>query len=324
MNGKKLAALLLALIFTLGLTACGGKNTQPQVALCLRQADDRSTARYYTALESALTQAGYAVTLVDGKNDQTEQNGRIDVLIAQGYDLLVVDPVLVSEAQTVLEKAKAGDIPVVFINHEPDGAVLESWEKACFVGCDAAKPGLMQGQIILELPNQGDVNGDGVLSYLVLAGPEDHIDARLRTDNCVEVLADAGVPLLHLCTAAGDWTKEAGQRLCREALTKYGRDIEVVFCNNDAMAVGAAAAIGDSGWILGRDIYLVGIDADGEALKLVQQDKMAGTVLVDIQSQVDQVLAAAKLLLEDQPVENRYYIDYTAVTRQNAADYLAE
>lgn len=320
MFGKKRIALLMALILLLGLTACGGKNTQPQVALCLRQADDGLTAGYHTALESALTKAGYTVTLADAKNDQAEQLAQIDVFIAEGYDLLVVDPVLVAEAETVLEKAKAEEIPVIFINHEPAAAVLESWDKTCFVGSDAAAPGLMQGELVLDLPNRGDVNGDGVLSYVVVGGPEDHMDAKLRAETCVEALAEADLPLLHLCTGAGDWTRESGERLCREVLAKYGRDIEVVFCSNGAMAVGAAAAISDSGWILGRDIYLVGIDADQEVLNLVQQDKMIGTVGNDIQSQVDQVLAAAVLLLEEQPVEDRYYIDYTPVTRQTMAE----
>ena len=41
----------------------------------------------------------------------------------------------------------------------------------------------------------------------------------------------------------GNWDQAQAQSLVANALAKNGKDIEVVFCNNDAMALGALQAI---------------------------------------------------------------------------------
>ena len=56
-------------------------------------------------------------------------------------------------------------------------------------------------------------------------------------------------------------------------LSQYGDDVEVVFCNNDAMALGALQAIEAAGRTVGEDIYLVGVDALTEALENVHGRK---------------------------------------------------
>ena len=41
---------------------------------------------------------------------------------------------------------------------------------------------------------------------------------------------------------------------------RYGDKIEVVFCNNDAMAMGALQSIQQAGRTVGKDVYLVGVE----------------------------------------------------------------
>ena len=41
----------------------------------------------------------------------------------------------------------------------------------------------------------------------------------------------------------GNWDQAKGNEIVDAALAQYGKDIEVVFCNNDGMALGAAAAV---------------------------------------------------------------------------------
>ncbi len=317
-KGRKWALLLVPALL-LGLGAC--KNKGPKVALCFRQSD-AVTAQYRSTLEASLTQAGYAVSVADGKNDQSYQTRQVEELLNQGCVLLVVDPVLVAEAQTLLTLAEQAQVPLIFINHEPEAAVLESWEKTCFIGCDGTQLGLQQGQIVLGLPQQGDVNQDGVLSYAVLAGPENHMDAQTRVEGSAEALADSGLALTRLTVSWGDWTEESGRERCEALLKKYGQDVEVLLCGNDAIAAGAARAISDNGWILGRDMFVIGIDGSQEGLALVQQEKLAGTVLHDTQTQAEQLLEAAARLLAGEAVENQHYITHKIITRQNAAEFM--
>ena len=83
----------------------------------------------------------------------------------------------------------------------------------------------------------------------------------------------------------GMWDQAQGQQLVANALSQYGNDIEVVFCNNDAMALGALQAIEAAGRKVGTDIYLVGVDALTEVVEDVISGTITGTVFNDHISQ---------------------------------------
>ena len=93
----------------------------------------------------------------------------------------------------------------------------------------------------------------------------------------------------------------------------YGNKIEVVFCNNDAMALGAAAAITAAGRTVGKDIYLVGVDALAECQEMVQKGEMTGTVLNDHIAQSHAAVDVAIDLLNGKEIKNYYWIDYVMV-----------
>ena len=95
-----------------------------------------------------------------------------------------------------------------------------------------------------------------------------------------------------------------------------------MFCNNDAMALGALQSIEQAGRTVGKDIYLVGVDALKEAVQNVVDGKMTGTVLNDDVGQATAAAAAAKLFVEGKDVEEYYWVDYVKVTTENAAQYL--
>ena len=47
---------------------------------------------YRTDLEEYLKDMGYAVTIVDGKNDQNTQTEQINTFLQQGVDVLIINP----------------------------------------------------------------------------------------------------------------------------------------------------------------------------------------------------------------------------------------
>ena len=67
--------------------------------------------RYFNELESDAVM--YNVTIMDAKNDQTVQNYHVDELIAQGVDVMIINLVQSTSANTVTEKAKADRKSVV-------------------------------------------------------------------------------------------------------------------------------------------------------------------------------------------------------------------
>ena len=115
-----------------------------------------------------------------------------------------------------------------------------------------------------------------------------------------------------------NWDQTKGQELCANALTSFGDQIEVVFCNNDAMALGAATAIQTAGRVVGEDIYLLGVDALAEAIDLIKAGEMTGTVLNDHIGQSHAAVDVAVKLLNGEEIENYYWVDYVKVDKAYA------
>ena len=298
-------------------TTQGGK-----VGVCIYKFDDAFMTTYRNALQEILEGKGYEVTIVDGNNDQAKQNEQINTFITQGVDALIINPVMTSAADQIISTVKDADVPTVLINREPTADQMSAYDKLVYVGCDAAQSGTFQGELILDTENGGDINGDGKVSYIMIQGDPENIDAQLRTEYSVKALTDAGVEVEQLDLQRGDWDRNKGQEIAQNDLAKFGDQIEVVFCNNDDMAIGALQAIQAAGRTVNKDIYLVGVDALDAALNEVANGNMTGTVLNDDVGQATKAAEATQLFVEGKDVEEYYWVDYVKVTAENAAQYL--
>ena len=325
------------------LTACGGSSSSTaasstaassaaaseaatgsaNVGVCIYQFADNFMTLYRTDLEEYLKDKGYAVTIVDGKNDQNTQTEQINTFLQQGVDVLIINPVQTTSAQTIVDTISPSGTPIVFINREPEKAVLDSYAgKCCYVGADARQSGTYQGELILETETQGDINGDGKITYIMCKGDPENIDAQYRTEYSIKALTDAGKEVECLYEYLDNWDQTTAQQDVANALAQYGEKIEVVFCNNDAMALGALQSLQQAGRTVGKDVYLVGVDALSEAVQNVVDGNMTGTVLNDDVGQATAAAAATKLYVEGSKVEQYYWVDYVKVTKENAAQYI--
>lgn len=307
-----------------------GDLADKKVGVCIYQFSDNFMTLFRGELENYLVEQGFSkdnITIVDGANDQATQTGQIDNFIAEGVDVLIINPVNSSSAETITDKVVAAEIPLVYINREPEEAEEQRWEEnkwdVTYVGCDARQSGTFQGEMIVDLGlEKVDLNGDGKIQYVMVEGDPENVDAQFRTEFSVKALTDAGLEVECLSDQVGNWQQDQAQQIVANALGQYGTDVEVVFCNNDAMALGALQAIDSAGRVVGEDIYLVGVDALSEALENVISGKMTGTVFNDHFSQSHSAADAAIAFLSG--VDNEYYIgcDYIKVTQSNAQEIL--
>lgn len=328
---KKLFALFACFMIFFGLSGCvdmpDGKKTI-QVGVSIYKFDDNFMTLYRQEIESYFKSLNtedveYEVTIADGKNDMAEQANQIDNFITQDYDVMIINLVQSTSASTIIDKCEAAKKPCIFINREPSAEDMKKYEgKITYVGADARQSGRMQGEIIAELDNKGDLNGDGILQYVMVVGDPENVDAKYRTQYSIEQYLQASHNEVEkIDEQRGDWDQSKGQEIVANALTQYGDKIEVVFCNNDAMALGAAQAITAAGRVVGKDIYLVGVDALTEAVDLVSEDKMTGTVLNDHVSQAKKAVDAAVKAVNGEKLDVYYWVDYVKVTPANAKDF---
>ncbi len=314
----KLKKMILSLLFSviLGiqsvcLSSCGIGGGEGDVHVFYYNYSDTYVTSVRAALDGQLRSLGLSYQNYDGNNNQTTQTEQIKTAITKGAKVLLVNLVNTGSADaatTVVQAAKGAGIPVVFFNREVPDEVVASYEKCAYVGTDATEAGHLQGEMIGEYLRDNyqaaDLNGDGVISYILFKGEEGNNEAIYRTRYAVEdankILAAAGKPALrfydasnrdgYLVDQAGAWSATAANQYMTTALASYsdagGNMIELVIANNDGMAEGAVTALNTVGYNTGsgsKTIPVFGVDATDAARNLIGAGKMAGTVKQDAQ-----------------------------------------
>lgn len=325
---RKISKVLFMLLLSVMLVACssapaedGDKKETVKVGIAIYKYDDNFMTVYRNQLSEIFETKNtdtveYELIFQDGKGDPAEQAAQIDTFISQGVNLIMANLVDPTQAGAVIEKAKSADIPLVFINREPPVEDLDIWAgKTSYVGADARQSGTFQGEIIAELPNKGDINGDGKVSYVMIVGDPGNVDAQYRTEFSIKALTDAGIQVEKLLEQRGDWEQTKGQEIAAAALSQFGDQVEVIFANNDGMALGALQSIASAGRTVGEDIYIVGVDALDEVVALVESGGITGTVLNDAAGQAGKAIEVSLKLLAGETVESHYWVDYVKVVK---------
>lgn len=328
---KKLLVLFALIALVLGsFTGCSAEpeETGPKtvkVGIAIYKFDDTFMTNYRTEMEAYLTGMNsdtvkYEVSITDGKNDQATQTEQIDSFIAQAYDVLIVNLVDLTAASTIIDKVKAADIPTVFINRQPSAADMEMWDKITYVGAKAEDSGTYQGEIAVDLWKADpalDKNGDGVMQYVMLMGQEIHQDAALRTEYSIKKVTESGIKVEKLFEERGNWDRVLGQEKTAAAIAQFGDKIEVVFGNNDDMALGAIEALKAANMV----VPVIGVDATAPALDALAAGDLAGTVLNDSVGQAHTSVDKALALLAGETLEKEYWVPYVKVTPENYKDF---
>ena len=329
---KKTLAILLSAVMMLGLLAgCGSKTTeQPStsgtentetaalnVGVFYYDYSDVYISSVRSSMDEQLKAMGVNYTNYDGGSNQAQQTDQINTAISNGANLLIVNIVETSSpdaAQNAVEAAKTAGIPIIFFNREVDDAVVSSYENCAFVGTNAPEAGHMQGQMVgeylLENYDTVDLNGDGVISYVMFKGQEGNAEAEARTQFGVEdanaVLTAAGKPELVYFDANntsgyqvdlnGQWSAAAALDYMNTNLSQYNEGnnnmIELIICNNDNMAEGCISALETAGFNNGGDktIPVFGVDATDSAKQLINEGKMTGTIKQDAEGMASTIL----------------------------------
>ena len=320
---KKILILTVTLSMILGCIS--------SLSSCKRGGDDVSVF-YYTysdtyisgvraEMDKQLRLAGLSYHNYDSASNQTTQTEQVDTAIAKGTKMLIVNIVDTGSddaAKTIVAKAKAANIPLIFFNRSVSKEVVSSYDKCLFIGTDYAEAGYMQGQMIAEtiLKNYDkyDINGDGAISYVLFKGQQGNLEAEARTkysvEECNKLLTKAGKNKLvfydknntngYIVDQDGNWSNAAANNAMKTILSGYseaGKNmVELVIANNDEMALGAIAALVEAGSNKGngRVIPVFGVDATDAALAKIKDGSMSGTIKQDGKGMAEMIVNAAE------------------------------
>lgn len=284
----------------------------PKVGVCLSGAGVNAGQELGQALRSELVRSGCTVLNRNAGNHREKQLDQVKELLSKDVDVLVLQPVAEDALAEILPLA--GNTPVIVVGTEP-----EDLGKAYFVGCDKDQQAQAQAELVKQMFAKADINSDRTVKYMLLTGPEEDPETVRYVQNVEEVLTSASVSKLQ--ETAVERTVEAGKNACKQALSKYGRDMELIFCGDSALTAGAVEAVKSSGRTPGRDVVIFGVGSLEGCREQVRTGALTVAVVEDISTIRDRIVQTVKGLAGGKDVQQRAYVPHIVLTIENIDDY---
>ena len=224
-------AILLALTVA-GLIVIGASFAEPKYVIGFSHV--ALNAPYYLAMQKAAEDAqqkyNIKVIIYNAEMNVNKQVGDVEDLLVKGINALVVNPTTEFGLKPAIQKAVAKGIPVVAIDRPLYGDYLT------YVGIDQWKAGELQGEFLGEyLKGKGNI--------LELAGDPGDPAGQGRGGGLRKVLKAKYPDIKILATYSAHYNQAEGMARMEDGIAAFGDKINLVYCHNDAMALGALDAL---------------------------------------------------------------------------------
>ena len=258
---KKIATLLTLLLLLPALAGCGSstikeENTEeaPHENLItvgfsqLGAESDWRNTNTSSMLEAFTKENGYDLIYKNGQQKQANQITAVRMFIQQGVDYIVLAPATEAGWESVLAEARDADIPVILVDRRVD--VADKSLYSCWVGSDFE----LEAKKMTEwLKNFTEVRNIGPeeLHIVNIQGTSGSTAQIGRTRGLANACRENGWDLI--TEVDGDFTENKGREVMAAMLKGYD-NINVVYCENDNMAIGAIDALESAGKKVGPNI----------------------------------------------------------------------
>lgn len=285
---KKVLVILLVAVLAIGLCACAqttppastsGSNTTGtnttnnkgliRVGFAQCKADESDWRKANTkSMQEALSPAnGFELILADSNNDAAKQVADVQGFIDQEVDYIVIAAVNMDGWDTVLKNAKAAGIPVILV----DRTINASEDLyTCWVGSDFKGEGKKATDWIAKRfssDQQVDiVNLQGQLGASAQVGRSEALEEAVAVHSNWNLLAQQ----------TGEWSTDTAKEIMASWIQQFGKEIDVVYAENDNMADGAIQALEEAGIPVGGDdgVAIISFDANRAYLQMTLEGKI--------------------------------------------------
>ena len=332
--GVFIGALALVLLLP------SGRQTPHRFAFFIYDGNDTFIAEMLSQIISTMPPDIY-FEVYDAGNSQSVQNRQIVDALDGGYDIFIINPVDRLASGSIVERVSREDIPIIFFNREPLLEALEGHENVFYVGAATYSHGIKRADLALDFfagPYGSIMLGaDGRAGLIILKGEHGHQDAEIRTASSIDRLREREFDVDILAIHSANWRRHDAFHAMRQLHIQFGNEIDILFSNNDDMALGAID------YLLHAEIFtegkqpheqpfiIISVDGTPVGLDAVSRGLVYGTIQNDITGQSDAILTLAYHIVTGRdmsefpfPIVNGHfiYIYGDTITRENVEFYL--
>jgi D-xylose transport system substrate-binding protein len=289
------AALAVAILFALGLAACGGDDDSSTsgggggggdggggaktIALLL---PETKTTRYEEK-DRPLFEAKVKELCPDCKvfyqnasQDANKQQQQADAAITKGASVLVLDAVDVASVGPIVQHANQKNIPVIAYDR-----LIPDQDIAFYVSFDNVKQGRVQAQSLLD--KLGSADGKSIV--MVNGAPTDPSAGDYKK-GAHQVFDKSGLKIAKEFDTP-DWSPDKAQTEMEQSITSLGKDGFVgVYSANDGMAGGIIAAMKGNG-VDPQSKPVTGGDSEAAAIQRILTGEQLSTIYLAIKQQAE-------------------------------------
>ncbi|MEW5812184.1 MAG: ABC transporter substrate-binding protein [Actinomycetota bacterium] len=295
----------------------GGGGADGQITMGFSQVGAESGWRTAntTSIQDAAKAADINLKFSDANGKQENQISAIRSFIQQRVNVIAFSPVVRTGWDAVLLEAKNANIPVILTDRAVDTQEKDVYKT--FLGADFVQEGQWAGEWVVK----EFANATGPVNIVQLEGTTGSDPALERSTGFSKAIA-ANPNLSVIASQTGDFTRSGGKQVM-EAFLKANPKIDLVFAQNDDMALGAIEAIEAAGKKPGQDIKIVAIDATHDGMQALADGKM--NFIVECNPLLGpQLMDLAKKVVAGEPVPDRVVTPDQTFDQQQAKAVLPE
>ena len=289
------AAALVAILFALGLAACGGDDDDKgtggggggdgggggkTIALLL---PETKTTRYeekdrpiFMAKVKELC-PDCKIFYQNASQDPNKQQQQAEAAITKGASVLVLDAVDVSSVGPIVQHANQKKIPVIAYDR-----LIPDQDIAFYVSFDNVKQGRVQAQSLVDKLGSG---AKGKSIVMVNGAPTDPSAGDYKK-GAHQVLDKSGLKIAKEFDTP-DWSPDKAQTEMEQSITSLGKDGFVgAYSANDGMAGGIIAALKGAG-IDPQSKPVTGGDSEAAAIQRILTGEQLSTIYLAIKQQAE-------------------------------------
>ena len=325
-NMKKLLSFLLVIMMTIVVFAC--KNTsstvksdlpaETQLTDQVEKQEDSEKIKVGISMPNTLTQRwikdgenlkngfeqkGYEVYLSYSDNNVDKQISDIESFIANDVNLLVITAVDSKSLTSVLNTAKAKNIPVVSF----DRFVMNSDAVNYYVSFDNYAVGRFQGEFVEEQLDLKNTNEKYNIEFF--AGDITDNNAALVFNGAYDILKQY-IEKGTLVVPSGQnefekvttplWSESNAMERMKNIVSSYysnGEKLDVALCSGDTIALGVTEVI-ESDYKGGNKVLITGEDGADANLKNIIDEKQTMTVYKSISNEAIVAVSLGEALIK--------------------------
>jgi ribose transport system substrate-binding protein len=315
---RRLTGLFLATVLAVGVTACGSDSDEPagggKTSYKIGVANFMLSGPYFSGMDKAIAaqaskKGNVEIVSTDANGDAAKLAANVEDLLSKNVDAIIISGGPLESAPAALAAIKAAGKPVVLVDRKFQTGDYTSW-----IGPDNEAIGKHNGEFLAQrLTSGGKV-------AIIKGGPADNSIGLARTNGVKAALQGKANITLVEAPDFGGWSSDGGLTVMESLLASHP-DLVAVFCENDAMCLGAQRAIADAG--KAKQIVIAGVDGQTEALKAINDGtNYLVTGLNDADIIGAKGLDRAVEILGGATAEKDTVVDSPMVTKDNAKQFM--